>query len=219
MDHRVPSEAQLVKQFSTSRMTVNRALRELTSEGRLIRRQGNGTFVAPAKAQTALLEINSIADEILQNGGKYSCAVHLLCEEKAHPELAEQMQVSAYSAVYHSIIVHKNNNIPILLADRFINPAIAPEYINQDFMTIQATDYLLQVAPVEKINHVVEAMIPAAWIRDLLDINEAEPCLALYRKTWSQQKIATKSSFYYPGSRHSLGGTFSTQTTGAIRVV
>lgn len=217
--HRVPSEAQLVKQFATSRMTVNRALRELTNEGRLIRRQGNGTFVAPAKAQTALLEINSIADEIQQNGGKYSCAIHLLGEEKAPPELADQMEINPYSTVYHSIIVHKNNDIPILLADRFVNPAIAPDYIQQDFNKIQATEYLLQVAPVEKINHVVEAMIPAAWIRDLLDINESEPCLALHRKTWSKSSIATKSTFYYPGSRYSLGGTFSTPTMGTIRVV
>ncbi len=217
--HRVPSEAQLVKQFATSRMTVNRALRELTSEGRLVRRQGNGTFVAPPKAQTALLEINSIADEIRQKGGEYSCVVHLLCEEKAPPELAEQMEVAPYTTIYHSTIVHKENNIPILLADRFVNPAIAPDYIKQDFNTVQATDYLLQVAPVEKINHIVEAMIPAAWMRNLLDINEAEPCLALHRKTWSAGRIATKSTFYYPGSRYSLGGTFSTPAMGTIRVV
>ena len=58
--------------------------------------------------------------------------------------------------------------------------------------------------------HVVEAMIPDAWIRDLLKISEAEPCLALRRKTWVQGKVATIGSFYYPGSRYSLGGSFST---------
>lgn len=219
VDFRVPSEAQLVKQFETSRMTVNRALRELTNEGRLIRRQGNGTFVAPVKSQNALFELNSIADEIKASGGNYSCTVHLLCEEKASPELANHMGVQPYSSVYHSIIVHKKDGIPILLADRFVNPLIAPEYIQQDFNTIQATDYLLQVAPVDKINHIVEAMIPEAWVRELLEINEAEPCLTLSRKTWSNTTVATKSIFYYPGSRYSLGGTFATQSSGTIRLV
>lgn len=39
---RIPSEADLVAQFGFSRMTINRALRELTDEGLLVRLQGSG---------------------------------------------------------------------------------------------------------------------------------------------------------------------------------
>ena len=42
----VPSEAALAAQFGISRMTVNRALRELTAEGLVTRVQGSGTRVA-----------------------------------------------------------------------------------------------------------------------------------------------------------------------------
>jgi GntR family histidine utilization transcriptional repressor len=38
----VPSEQALVRQFGVSRMTVNRAVRELTAENVLTRRQGAG---------------------------------------------------------------------------------------------------------------------------------------------------------------------------------
>ena len=62
---RVPSEAELVVQFDCSRMTANRALRELTAEGLLVRLQGVGTFVAEPKGQSALFEIHSIENEIL----------------------------------------------------------------------------------------------------------------------------------------------------------
>lgn len=54
---RVPSESELVTELGVSRMTINRALRELTNEGFLIRMQGVGTFVAEAKAHSALLEV------------------------------------------------------------------------------------------------------------------------------------------------------------------
>ena len=50
---RIPSEAELVAQFGFSRMTINRALRELTDEGLLVRLQGVGTFVAEPKGQSA----------------------------------------------------------------------------------------------------------------------------------------------------------------------
>jgi DNA-binding GntR family transcriptional regulator len=49
--HRVPSESELVSELGFSRMTINRALRELTAEGLLVRMQGVGTFVAEPKSR------------------------------------------------------------------------------------------------------------------------------------------------------------------------
>ena len=45
---RVPSENDLVRSFGVSRMTANRALRELRDEGVLVRIAGVGSFVAAA---------------------------------------------------------------------------------------------------------------------------------------------------------------------------
>lgn len=121
-------------------------------------------------------------------------------------------------SLFHSVLIHKKDGLPIQLSDRLINPAVAPQYLEQDFNKISTTDYLLAVAPVSNIEHVVEALIPPAWIRELLEINEAEPCLALYRTTWTNEVIATKSCFYYPGSRYSLGGKFAPSSAGTIQV-
>lgn len=205
---RIESEAELVAGLNVSRMTVNRALRELAAEGRIERIQGKGTFVAEKKSQSALLEIKSIAREIQERGGSYSCTVHLLQEEKARPALAASMGLVPYSEVFHSIIVHKDNDVPIQLGCRCINPQVAPHFLEQDFTKCTVSDYLLNLAPVSAVEHVVEALIPDSWIRDLLEINASEPCLALHRKTWVDDKIATQSIFYYPGSRYMLGGKF-----------
>ncbi len=50
---RLPGEIQLVKQFSVSRPTVARALRDLEGKGLIERRAGSGTYVCPANRQTA----------------------------------------------------------------------------------------------------------------------------------------------------------------------
>ena len=42
----VPSEAALQQQFGVSRMTVNRAVKELAAEGLVTRLRGSGTVVA-----------------------------------------------------------------------------------------------------------------------------------------------------------------------------
>lgn len=215
---KIASEAELVAAIGVSRMTVNRALRELTDEGRLHRKQGLGTFVAEQKSRSALLEISSIAKEIRDRGGEHSCDVHLLQEEKASPELAKLLCLEPYAAVYHSVLVHKEFNIPIQLGSRYINPAIAPDYLKQDFTRITPTEYLLAQAPISAVEHEVEALIPEAWIRDLLQINSAEPCLALHRKTWVNDIAATCSTFYYPGSRYTLGSRFTPNSDTILEI-
>lgn len=215
---RIASEAELVAATGVSRMTINRALRELTAEGRLLRRQGLGTFVAEQKPRAALLEIRSIAQEIRERGGKYSCTVHLLQEEKARPELARAMDLAPYATVFHSVIVHRENGVPIQLSSRFINPKIAPDYLHQDFTAITPNEYLIRLAPISAVEHVVEALIPEPWIRELLEINSAEPCLVLSRKTWVGDDVATCSTFYYPGSRYSLASRFTPSAAQTITV-
>ena len=214
----IASEAELVAATGASRMTVNRAVRELTGEGRLTRRQGLGTFVAEPKRRSALLEIRSIGAEIKEKGGDYSCTVHLLQEEKARPEMAAALGLAPYAPVFHSVIIHRDGNIPIQLGSRFINPLVAPDYLQQDFTLTSPSDYLLRQAPVTAVEHEVEALIPEPWIRELLQINSAEPCLALYRKTWVGELAATCSTFYYPGSRYTLGSRFTLTGVSSIEI-
>jgi GntR family transcriptional regulator of arabinose operon len=48
---RLPSECDLVRTFGTSRVTVNRALRELQLKGLIDRRAGSGSYVSPNSAK------------------------------------------------------------------------------------------------------------------------------------------------------------------------
>lgn len=215
---RIDSENELVESLGVSRMTVHRALRELTAEGKLVRLQGVGTFVASRKPQAALFEIIPINEEIVQRGGIHSCEVLLLREERANPQLAADLALAAYAPVLHAILLHKENDIPIQLADRYINPAIAGDFLNQDFREITPSAYLLSLFPVSEVEHVIEAIVPDSRVRGHLQINEAEPCLVLRRRTWVGEIVATQSIFYYPGSRHSIGGRFRPSSPGNIQI-
>lgn len=207
-DSKIPSENELVNMLNVSRMTINRALRELTAAGHLVRVQGVGTFVAPQKPQSALLEIQSIAQEIRERGGQHSSEIHLLTAESAEAELAAAMNLVPETQVFHAILVHKDRETPIQLADRYVNPAIAPDFLKQDFMQTTPSEYLLKVAPVSAVEHVIEAILPDEQMQRLLEIRPAVPCLLLHRKTWVGDMVATKSRFIYPGTRYRLGGRF-----------
>lgn len=210
-DDRVPSETQLAKQFSASRMTANRALKELTEENRIIRIQGVGTFVAKPKPEAALLEIKSIAREISDWGGVHTAQVLLLQEETLSIEIAEKMHLDPGSPVFHSILLHKDRGVPVQYSERFVNPAVAPHYLDQDFLRMTPSDYLLETAPVQEAEHMIEAVRPDETVRGLLDVEIDEPCLSLTRRTWSFDQVATYSCLVSPGSLYTLKGRFKRQ--------
>lgn len=148
VNYRVPSESELVSLFGYSRMTVNRALRELTAEGLLVRMQGVGTFVAEIRGQSALLEINNIADEITSRGHRHHARVFRLTEIEADAQQALSFGVQQGSTLYHPLICHYENGVPVMLEDRLVNTQVVPDYLQQDFTRITPNAYLSSIAPI-----------------------------------------------------------------------
>ncbi len=203
---RVPSESALMASFEASRMTVNRAVRELSAEGWLERIQGAGTFVAGQKPHSVLLEIRSIRDEILERGGRHESRVLQLSEVAAEPWLARALEVPQGKGVYHSVILHLENGQPLQLDLRYVNPAFAPDYLAQDFTRQTPYDYLTGLGPIEAAEHRVEAIMPDDRMRSALRLERGEPCLSLIRRTWSGGLVATRSRLLHPGSRFAFIG-------------
>jgi GntR family histidine utilization transcriptional repressor len=216
---KVPSENKLIKALGVSKMTINRPLRELTMEGVLQRIQGVGTFVAAPTPTATLLEIKPIAEEISQKGGEHSCRVHSVGCEKASPDLALAMALPPGAEVFHVLIVHSADGIPVQLEDRYVNPTLAPDFLKQDFKTVTPSRYLLNEIPVSEVEHVVEALLPDEKTSELLQVGSHEPCIVLYRRTWSENQVVTRCRFIHPGSRYRFGGRFqpapSQETTEA----
>ena len=204
----MPSEAELVALFSVSRMTVNRALRELQGEGLVQRTQGVGTFAAPLHRLASPLAIRDLHEEIVARGQLHSAAVQLAREERAPAALAERLGMKAGARVFHTLIVHSCNGVPLQCEDRYVNPAWAPDYLSVDFATTTPTHYLLQQVPRWQGQYSIEASAPTAEEARLLEISESEPCLVVVRRTESRGKPITIARLVHPGHRYTLEGRF-----------
>ncbi|SIQ72190.1 histidine utilization repressor [Shewanella morhuae] len=208
---RVPSENQLAELFTCSRMTARRALTELTDNGVLERSQGLGTFVAGRKSQSSMLVIRNIADEIKDRGHGYSVQQLLLRQMNASAAIAIALEVDLDSPIFHSILVHCEQGLPLQVEERYVNPALVPDYLLQDFSLQTPHEYLSQVAPLTEAHHTIEAVIANSELQQRLAIPATEPCLQILRRTWSRQGVVSFARLVHPGSRFKLGGhlTFS----------
>ena len=205
---RVPSENDIVKSFGVSRMTANRALRELRDEGVLVRVAGVGSFVADQHAHAHPLEIRGIADEIRRRGHTHRAEIVSLERIRAAAELAEDFGIAPRSELYCSVIVHFENDRPIQLEDRYVLPKLAPDYLKVDFSLTTPYDYLIKVAPLQEAEHLLRAVMPDERTRKLLAMQSDEPCLLMIRRTWTAGQIASVARLYYPGSRYEMSGRF-----------
>jgi GntR family transcriptional regulator, histidine utilization repressor len=204
----MPSESDLVAQFAVSRMTVNRALRELQAEGLVHRTQGVGTFAAPLHRVSSTLTIRDLHDEIEARGHQHQAIVHEQRAERATAALAAQLGVAANSAVLHTLIVHHENGVPLQSEDRYVNPACAPDYLAQDFTRTTPTHYLFEITALWRAQYSIESSRPTAQEARLLGIAADEPCLVVTRRTFTRNAVITIARLVHPGSRYVLEGSF-----------
>lgn len=204
---RVPSESMLVKRFQVSRMTVNRALRELEGEGLLTRIQGVGTFVSEMRNESAVLDIQDIGEEIAKGGRQHSCRC-LAAEKGSSARINALLGLPAGGTHFRVLLLHCGDGMPMLLEERHVNPAFAPDFLEVDFTATTPHAHLMGLGPLQGAEHVFEARAAGAEAAALLDIPPGSPCLVLQRRTWSRGMVVSIAALTSPGHLRRYAGVF-----------
>lgn len=208
-DARVPSENELVRLFGVSRMTANRALSELTTEGLLNRIHGVGTFVAQTQTTGHLLRVKSIAEEVKERGRTYSFEVIKNELEVPPREVSSWMGLDVDEPAFRTEIVHMENDVPLQFEKRFVSPASVPTYSVIDLARTTPSEFLLANVPLQRVEHKVRALMPTSEIQEALAMSSAIPCLLLERKTWSRDTPVSYVDLYHRGDQYALSDSFN----------
>ncbi|MFB6348437.1 GntR family transcriptional regulator [Moraxella sp. ZJ142] len=212
----IPAEVTLAEDFGVSRMTVNRAVKELEAERVLERRQGSGTYVAQQKYNNAHIEIRNIVKDINEHHGSYHAKVLSMTTLDAQAlALADNLWLSTLffdnvlsddAKLYRVCIVHYGDDLPIQYEERWVNAQIVPEFISQDFHQVNTSDYLIDHVPLEYGDYQIHAKLPPEPVRQALQMQEYEPALLHARHTKAQGVSVAFVNMWHPSSRFSFGG-------------
>ena len=107
---RIPSEAELGETYQVSRVTVRKALAELTREGILRRMQGKGTYVCAPRLKKNLREVTSFHEACLMMGctpgTKVISAQIVHAEEDDREELGLSGTIAVITSDFHCFRSH-----------------------------------------------------------------------------------------------------------------
>lgn len=128
---RLPPERELCSDWGVARMTLRRALDELVAEGRVVRRQGRGTFVArPRMARQ--LSINSFTEEMRQQGRVPSSRVLDFRRIRSGARQARQLRLPVGDPIVRFTRVRLADGEPIGLETTCVPAALVPGLVEAD---------------------------------------------------------------------------------------
>lgn len=199
---KLPSESELVNALSVSRMTVNRALRELTRDGVIIRVQGVGSFVNQARPNPNLAEVRDIRDIIAARGGRHACRVLAADTALLDADQADLFEDAIGVPVFHLLLLHFEDDRPLQLERRLVRRDFAPDLLSHDFTQASLFEILHAIAPISELEHVVEAALPDDEEIGNLAMPAGQPVLRIRRRTWVGHRVVTLGWLSHPGDRY-----------------
>ena len=119
----LPNEAELAERFQVSQGTVRRALKILTDQGILVRRQGRGTFVARFDAYSSNILARYVKMRPDDSAPKLPIRTVLRLFEVEDPsdEVARILRLRAGEKIIHVRRVHYTDRGPVSFDEHFLN--------------------------------------------------------------------------------------------------
>jgi GntR family transcriptional regulator len=131
---RIPTEAQLCREFGVSRITIRQAIRKLVAEHALYAKQGKGTFVNPVKIKRRLPRLYSFSEDMRELGFEPSSKILEQAVAPADDEIAGLLALPESDRLVSRIArVRMANNVPILIERSFVPHYICPDLLEQSY--------------------------------------------------------------------------------------
>lgn len=212
---RIPAEIDLVKSYGCARMTVNKALSGLAAAGMIVRKRGNGSFVAPPRVDGSILAINDIKMEVLAIDRAYSYRIIDRTVRVASDITdATHVGVPVGTRLICLDVIHYADNLPFTLETRQINLSAVPEAEKETFANESPGAWLLANVVWTEAEHSIRAISTDEMLAKTLQVAGGTACMSIARRTWRGPNLITFVRLIYPGERHRFVARFKPSIPG-----
>jgi GntR family transcriptional regulator len=201
----IPSERELVRHLNVSRMTVRRALNELSLRGDLLTRPGKGTYVHGRKVQQRLAHLAGLSADMARSGHTTSSKVLRAEVISADGKIAERLQLGHGEAVIVLERLRAVDGEPTCWERAYLPEKLCPDLLRFDFS--QRSLYnVLQIDYGLTLQHGWQSMeaVPSNWReQQLLHIPEGAPVFLAERVVLTDtERVIEYSKASFRGDRY-----------------
>jgi GntR family transcriptional regulator len=180
----LPAERVLSEEFGTSRTTVRQALLELAVEGRIVRHQGRGTFVAPPK-ELLPLQLRSFTDEWRARGRTPSSRLLDARTEPAEDTVADALGIEPGTEVFRFERLRAADHTPMAIEVVYLEASRFPDLDasmsdHTSLYELLRTRWSLQPADAQQT---IETVPASPQVASILQTDPGTPMLLLTRTT------------------------------------
>lgn len=185
---RLPSEAELIKVFGVSRITVRQALRDLHADGLVFSVQGKGTFVAKPKAVQNVQRLQGFGESMVPQGYEATTRVVSLNEARPSQEVADALGIRQSDDVVEIKRIRYRNREPISIDHSFypveIGRRLAGRDLTQDIFPLLENEFGLTL---DHADLRIEATLANADQAAGLNCDEGAAVLLIRRLVFDEQ--------------------------------
>jgi len=196
----LPSENDLVVEYSVSRNTAQRAIEDLVRDGLAIRIQGKGTFVPKSIVEFGLHRLTSFSEEMRFKGLTPSAKVLRFETIRADAFIAKMLEVENDAKVYRLNRVRYGDENPMAYQQSFL-PAYLCEGLDQFDFSQESLFQVLEVQYHLRISwqkQYIKPCIARQTEADPLEINVGNPLLYLEGVAYLERDIPIEyKKIYY----------------------
>jgi len=114
-EQRLPSERALSQTLNVSRMTLRAALRVLDNKGLLVRRPGDGTYIAKPKIERQADKLVPFTESMSSRGYQASAKLIVFERRLAEVSVANKLKLNVSAPIYYFQRLRFINQEPVLL--------------------------------------------------------------------------------------------------------
>ncbi|MET0357197.1 MAG: GntR family transcriptional regulator [Cellvibrio sp.] len=183
----MPSENELGKIYTVSRITVRQALNDLQKEGLIFKIHGKGTFVAKPKAFQNVSRLQGLAEAMSQMGYEVINQLQSFKFIPASSLVAERLQVSEGAEIAEIKRVRLINREPVSLEITYVSKSLGKQLEKADLAT---RDIFLIIEndcgiALGHADLAIDAVLAEAELTNALRVEEGSPIMRIERLTHS----------------------------------
>lgn len=187
----LPRDQDLATDLGCSRVTVQRAMRDLADRGLVLRKRRGGTRVSEFPETRATLSIPILRLEVEARGQRHGYRLIEAARQDSPAPVIAAFGLERPEPMLRIQALHLADRVPYVFEDRWVSLRTVPEIADLDLERVTANEWLVLNQPYSRGELAFSAATATAQEAGVMRLGAGDAVFVMQRTTWAQRRPIT----------------------------